>query len=83
MINSPLEFMKNHYFTPLLLLFSIFIHAQTVPLGNNFGYTQGSFQVTDGGAATYYIHFVLPPGTAGLQPKIGLSYSSNILRQNM
>jgi RHS repeat-associated protein len=79
MLNSPLESMKNHYFTPLLLLLLLthfLSHAQTVPLGNNFGYTQGSFQATDGGAATYYIPFVLPPGTAGLQPKIGLSYSS-------
>jgi RHS repeat-associated protein len=44
--------------------------------GNPFGYTQGGFGVSDGGAATYSIPFVIPAGTAGLQPKIGLSYSS-------
>lgn len=55
---------------------TILIYAQTVPQGNNFGYTQGGFGVSDGGAATYSIPFVIPAGTAGLQPKIGLSYSS-------
>lgn len=52
-------------------------NAQTpVPAGQNFGYTPGQFAVSDAGAATYQIPFVLPPGTAGLQPKIGISYSS-------
>lgn len=36
----------------------------------------GQFAVSDAGAATYQIPFVLPPGTAGLQPKVGISYSS-------
>lgn len=52
------------------------VHAQTVVPGTNFGYTPGQFAVSDAGAATYQIPFVLPPGTAGLQPKIGISYSS-------
>jgi RHS repeat-associated protein len=69
--------MKKYFFTPLLLLLTSFLsYAQTVPQGNNFGYTQGGFGVSDGGAATYSIPFVIPAGTAGLQPKIGLSYSS-------
>ncbi len=47
----------------------------SVPV-SNFGYTQGSFSVSDAGAATYHIPFVLPTGTSGLQPQIGLNYSS-------
>lgn len=60
----------------LLYLTATNLVAQAPVAGNNFGYTQGSFGVSDGGAATYYIPFVIPAGTAGLQPKIGLSYSS-------
>lgn len=60
----------------LLILSNLNAFSQAVVSGNNFGYTQGSFQATDAGAATYSIPFILPPGTAGLQPKIGLSYSS-------
>lgn len=62
----------------LLFLFSFLNNAfsQVPVLGNNFGYTQGGFGVSDAGAATYNIPFVIPAGTAGLQPKIGLSYSS-------
>ncbi|MBB3840724.1 RHS repeat-associated protein [Runella defluvii] len=60
----------------LLYLTATNLIAQAPVPGNNFGYTQGSFGVSDGGAATYYIPFVIPAGTAGLQPKVGLSYSS-------
>ncbi|GAB3222585.1 RHS repeat-associated core domain-containing protein [Spirosoma arcticum] len=63
----------------LLSLFSNFssLFAQTaVPTGHNFGYTPGQFAVSDAGAATYQLPFVLPLGTAGLQPRVGLSYSS-------
>lgn len=63
----------------LLFLFWCFCvksFAQSIPPGNDFGYTQGGFQATDGGAATYSIPFVTPAGTGGLQPKIGLAYSS-------
>ena len=60
----------------LLYLTATNLIAQSPVPGNNFGYTQGSFGVSDGGAATYYIPFVIPAGTAGLQPKVGLSYSS-------
>ncbi|RDB05618.1 SpvB/TcaC N-terminal domain-containing protein [Runella aurantiaca] len=62
----------------LFIALSVFTAAycQTPIPGNNFGYTQGGFGVSDGGAATYQIPFVIPAGTAGLQPKIGLSYSS-------
>ncbi|WP_337040268.1 SpvB/TcaC N-terminal domain-containing protein [Emticicia sp. 17c] len=52
------------------------LQAQSVVPGNNFGYTQGAFSVSDAGGSTYQIPLVLPAGTAGLQPKLGLSYSS-------
>lgn len=65
----------------LFIVFSAFIftaaHGQTTVPGDNFGYIQGSFGVSDGGAATYSIPLTLPQGTAGLQPSIGLSYNSN------
>lgn len=41
------------------------------------GHTVGSFAVTDGGAATYSIPIVVPPGVAGMQPKLSIGYSSD------
>lgn len=40
------------------------------------GATTGGGGVTPAGASAYDIPFVLPPGIAGLQPQLGLSYSS-------
>ncbi len=69
--------MPFRYLFFFLLLSSFgYPYAQSPVAGDNFGYTQGSFGVSDGGAATYHIPFVIPAGTAGLQPKVGLSYSS-------
>ncbi|QHV95638.1 RHS repeat-associated core domain-containing protein [Spirosoma endbachense] len=64
------------YILHLFLLCIGTTHGQSVVQGQNFGYTPGQFAVSDAGAATYQIPFVLPPGTASLQPKIGISYSS-------
>jgi hypothetical protein len=36
----------------------------------------GSFGVSDIGAATYNLPIVLPPGTAGMAPSLGLSYNN-------
>lgn len=43
---------------------------------STYGYTKGHFSVTDGGATTYGIPFILPAGTGGMKPELGLSYSS-------
>lgn len=48
----------------------------TEPTGLQTGAIAGSFETTDSGAATYSIPVALPPGTAGMVPSVGLSYSS-------
>ena len=54
------------------------IHIVVCQPGNQstYGYTQGNFSATDGGAATYSIPIVLPAGSAGMKPELSLSYSS-------
>lgn len=52
--------------------------AVTPPhLNNDIGGTlPGELDVNSGGAATYSIGLIVPPGTAGLQPGLALSYNS-------
>jgi hypothetical protein len=60
---------------PLFLLvcfFSIPALAQTTAAGS----TPGSFRVTEAGAAEYRIPLRVPPGIAGLEPKLALVYNS-------
>jgi hypothetical protein len=61
-----------------LCFLPFFVFGQTyIPvLGDTTGYTPGSFQVSDGGAATYSIPLILVPGTNGVQPSLALTYSS-------
>jgi len=40
------------------------------------GFTPGSFRVTESGAAEYRIPIRVPPGVAGVEPKLALVYSS-------
>lgn len=44
--------------------------------GNIIGLTAGQFKVTETGAATYSIPLSLPQGTAGVMPKVAISYNS-------
>lgn len=54
---------------PLLQALAGVAHADAV------GATQGAFAVDEQGTATYSIPLQLPPGTAGMQPELSLSYS--------
>jgi hypothetical protein len=40
------------------------------------GFTPGSFRVTESGAAEYRIPLRVPPGVAGMEPKLALVYNS-------
>lgn len=42
----------------------------------NSGWTEGSFSVTDDGAATYNLPLWVPDGRSGLSPQLALSYNS-------
>ena len=42
------------------------------------GITAGQFSVDKNGAATYSIPIVVSPGTAGMEPKLSLNYSSQV-----
>lgn len=63
-------------FSLLFLLFVSNVYAQNTVTGDTSGYTSGSFSVTDAGAANYSIPIVVSPGTAGLQPSVSITYSS-------
>ena len=45
-------------------------------LNSTVGAIGGTFAVSDSGAAAYSIPIQIPPGTAGMQPSLALSYSS-------
>src|SRR5258706_13889011 len=60
----------------LLALLSAVIAPPSVQAQTVAGFTPGSFRVTQTGAGEYRIPIRVPPGIAGMEPKIALSYSS-------
>jgi hypothetical protein len=61
--------------TALSIVLASFTHAllaQTTAAG----FTPGNFRVTESGAAEYRIPIRVPPGIAGMEPKLGLVYNS-------
>ncbi len=53
--------------------FLLYVVAQAVPASMS---TSGQFAVNESGAATYSIPIQVPPGIAGMEPKLALSYNS-------
>ncbi|MDI1476385.1 FG-GAP-like repeat-containing protein [Polyangium sp. y55x31] len=51
---------------------SVTTTATTVPIGS----TPGTFSVDSRGGASYTIPIVVPPGAAGVEPKLSIDYSS-------
>ena len=45
------------------------------PAGYTAGFTPGEFSVDAGGGANYQIPIAVPPGSAGMQPALSLSYN--------
>lgn len=50
--------------------------AMSIVPASAVGRTNGNFQVSNSGAATYSIPIVVPPGIAGVQPSLAITYSS-------
>lgn len=68
--------MKTTLTLLLFLLTFCFVNAQNTVPGLPSGHTNGEFNVTDAGAAMYDIPLIFTPGSAGVQPSVSLTYSS-------
>lgn len=71
--------MKQIYFSILLLVYSLFISAQTNLTGNSTetGVTDGQLSVSLSGSSNYFVPIKVPPGINGVEPQIGLNYNSH------
>ena len=71
-MQTPPASLCRRILTGALVAFAAF----WAPAAETPGSTDGNFAVGADGAATYSIPIVVPPGTAGVQPKLRLAYSS-------
>jgi hypothetical protein len=56
------------------LVLAACFHASAISQTTVAGQTPGSFRVTESGAASYTIPLQIPPGIAGMEPKLSLVY---------
>ncbi len=72
---------KQNREDPMKALHSLFaIMLSVLPafaFAEKVGLTPGDFRVDESGSATYTIPIAAPPGRAGVQPQVALSYSSS------
>ena len=69
-------FLRSGHLSWLVLLLFIFTQQSLYAASNAVGAIQGSFRVSESGAAVYSIPLVVPPGTAGMAPNLSLNYNS-------
>ena len=60
----------------VLVCLGLFLFKISSVQANLVASTPGEFSVSSTGAATYSVPIVVPPGTAGVEPKLSLNYSS-------
>ena len=60
----------------ILVFILLYIVFTSTAYANLVASTPGEFSVSSTGAANYSVPIVVPPGTAGVEPKLSLNYSS-------
>lgn len=67
----------NSRLTAFTVVLLAFLAGALPASGADFGRTEGTFNVSARGAATYSVPIWVPPGPRGMQPSISLDYNSN------